>query len=97
MLDNLVSVSELGHGGASRAIGYVGDDNSVAIMRNNKPAAVIISPDDCKRFTKTEENFALHLEAAERLSKDDGVQLTTEEVFGNDYRPVEDGYEPEFE
>ena len=60
-------------------------------MRNNKPAAVIISLDDCKRLTKAEEeNFALRLEAAERLSKGDGDRLITEEVFGNDYRPVED-------
>ncbi|KFI93218.1 antitoxin Phd/YefM, type II toxin-antitoxin system domain protein [Bifidobacterium saguini DSM 23967] len=97
MLDNLVSVSELSHGGASRAIGRVGDGNPVVVMRNNKPAAVIISPDEYRRLTKTEEDFALYLEAMERTRHDDGARLTAEDVFGRGYKPVDDGYEPEFE
>ena len=96
-LDNLVSVSELSHGGASRAISRVGNDNPVVVMRNNKPAAVIISPEDYKRFTKAEEDFALYLEAVERMKQDDGTRLTDDDVFGKGYRPIDDGYEPEFE
>ena len=32
-------------------------------MRNNKPAAIVISPDDYRRLTEAEEDFALYLEA----------------------------------
>ncbi|PJM74032.1 prevent-host-death family protein [Bifidobacterium primatium] len=97
ILDNLVPVSEFSHGGASRAFNRVGDGNPVVVMKNNKPSAVIISPDDYRRFTEAEENFALYLEAQERLKNDDGTLLSPEEVFGKDYKPADDGYEPEFE
>ena len=92
-LDNLVSVSELSHGGVSR----VGDNNPIVVMRNNKPAAGVISPDDYRRLTEAEEDFALYLEAEERMKRDDGTRLGMDDVFGKDYKPVDDGYVPEFE
>ncbi len=67
------------------------------IMRNNKPAAGVISPDDYRRLTEAEEDFALYLEAEERMKRDDGTRLGMDDVFGKDYKPVDDGYVPEFE
>lgn len=96
-LDNLVSVSELSHGGVSRALGRVSDDNPVVVMRNNKPAAVVITPADYKRYTEAAENFALYLEATDRMKHDDGTRIGMDDVFGADYKPVDDGFEPEFE
>ena len=57
-LDNLVSVSELSHGGVSKTLSRVGDNNPIVAMRNNKPAAIVISPDDYRRLTQAEEDFA---------------------------------------
>lgn len=96
-LDNLVSVSELSHGGVSRALNRVADDNPVVVMRNNKPAAVVITPADYKRLTEAQEDLALYREAVERMRHDDGTRYTTEQVFGKDYRPVDDGFVPELE
>lgn len=96
-LDNLVSVSELSHGGVSKTLSRVGDDNPIVVMRNNKPAAIVISPDDYRRLTEAEEDFALYLEAEERMKRDDGTRLGMDDVFGKDYKPVDDGYVPEFE
>lgn len=96
-LDKLVSISELSHGGVGRAISRVGDGDPVVVMKNNKPAAVIITPDDYRRFTEAEEDFALYLDAEERMASDDGARYTMEDAFGHDYRPVDDGFEPEFE
>lgn len=96
-LDNLVSVSELSHGGAGKTPGRVGDNNPIVVMRNNKPAAIVISPDDYRRLTEAEEDFALYLEAEERMKKGDGTRLGMDDVFGKDYKPVDDGYVPEFE
>ena len=42
-------------------------------------------------------SFALYLEAEERMKKDDGTRLGMDDVFGKDYKPVDDGYVPEFE
>ncbi len=96
-LDNLVSVSELSHGGVSRTLGRVSDNNPVVVMRNNKPAVVVITPEDYRRYTEAEENFALYLEAVERMKNDDGERRSLDDVFGKNYRPVDDGFDPEFE
>ena len=88
-LDNLVSVSELSHGGVSKTLSRVGDNNPIVVMRNNKPAAIVISPDDYRRLTEAEEE--------ERMKRDDGTRLGMDDVFGKDYKPVDDGYVPEFE
>lgn len=96
-LDNIMSVSELSHGGVSKAVNRIGDGNPIVVMRNNKPAAIIITPDDYRRYTEADEDFALYLEAVERMNRDDGTRRTMSEVFGSDYRPVDDGFEPEFD
>lgn len=96
-LDNLVSVSDLSHGGVSRTLNQVSDNNPVVVMRNNKPSAIIISPEDFKRYTQAEENFALYLEAVERDNEDGGTRRTMDDVFGKGYTPVDDDFKPEFE
>jgi PHD/YefM family antitoxin component YafN of YafNO toxin-antitoxin module len=96
-LDNLVSVSDLSHGGVSRTLNQVSDNNPVVVMRNNKPSAIIISPEDFKRYTQAEEDFALYLEAVERDNEDGGTRRTMDEVFGSEYTPVADGFTPELE
>ncbi|WP_281775191.1 type II toxin-antitoxin system Phd/YefM family antitoxin [Bifidobacterium ruminantium] len=97
ILDNMVSVTSLNHGGASKALSQVGDDRPVIVLKNNRPSAVIITPDDYRRLTQAEENFALYREAMERLRNDDGTRLTDADVFGENYHPIDDGFEPEFE
>ncbi len=94
-LDNLVSVSELSHGGVSKTLSRVGNNNPIVVMRNNKPAAGVISPDEYRRLTEAEEDFALYLEAEERMKKGDGTRLGMDDVFGKEYKPVDDGYVPE--
>lgn len=96
LLDNLVSVSEFNHGKASQTFKRVRDDNPVVVLKNNKPTAVIVSPNDYRRLTEAEENFVLYQEAMERLKDDSGRRLTEEEVFGKEPKP-DDGHEPEFE
>lgn len=97
LLSNMVPISTLNHGGASKTLEQVSDGNPVVVLKNNQPAAVIITPSDYTRLTEAEEDFALYQEAMERLQHDNGHRLTREEVFGKDYKPVDDGYEPEFE
>ncbi|WEV66359.1 type II toxin-antitoxin system Phd/YefM family antitoxin [Bifidobacterium sp. ESL0764] len=95
-LENLVSASEFNHGKASQTFKRVQDDNPVVVLKNNKPTAVIVSPNDYRRLTEAEENFVLYQEAMERLKNDSGKRLTEVEVFGKESE-VDDGYEPEFE
>lgn len=95
--DSMVSVTSLNHGGASKALSQVGDNHPVVVLKNNQPSAVIITPADYRRLTQAEENFALYRKAVERLRNDDSTLLTDADVFGEDYEPIDDGFEPEFE
>ena len=87
----------MNHGGASRTINAVKNDQPAIIMRNNKPAAVIITPEDYTRLLEIAEDYELHMLAKDRVEHDNGKRYTMDEAFGEDYRPVDDGYEPEFE
>lgn len=93
----MVSVTSLNHGGASKALSQVGDNHPVVVLKNNQPSAVIITPADYRRLTQAEENFVLYRKAVERLRNDDSTLLTDADVFGEDYEPIDDGFEPEFE
>lgn len=97
ILDSMVSVTSLNHGGASKALSQVGDNHPVVVLKNNQPSAVIITPADYRRLTQAEENFALYRKAVERLRNDDSTLLTDADVFDEDYEPIDDGFEPEFE
>lgn len=46
MLDNLVPISDFSHGKGSTAFSKVGDDNPVVVLKHNKPAFVIVTPDE---------------------------------------------------
>ena len=96
-LDNIMSISELSHGGVSKAVSRVEDGNPIVVMRNNKPAAIIISPDDYRMYTEAKDNLDLYVEASERMNHDDGTRLNMNEVFGKDYKPMDDGFEPELD
>lgn len=91
ILDSMVSVTSLNHGGASKALSQVGDNHPVVVLKNNQPSAVIITPADYRRLTQAEENFALYRKAVERLRNDDSTLLTDADVFGEDYEPIDDG------
>ena len=75
ILDSMVSVTSLNHGGASKALSQVGDNHPVVVLKNNQPSAVIITPADYRRLTQAEENFALYRKAVERLRNDDSTLL----------------------
>lgn len=97
ILDSMVSVTSLNHVRASKALSQVGDNHPVVVLKNNQPSAIIITPADYRRLTQAEENFALYRKAVERLRNDDSTLLTDADVFGEDYEPIDDGFEPEFE
>lgn len=55
ILDSMVSVTSLNHGGASKALSQVGDNHPVVVLKNNQPSAVIITPVDYRRLTQAEK------------------------------------------
>ena len=45
-VDSMYSVTELSRGAMSRALDQVQDGHPVTVLRNNKPAGYIVSPND---------------------------------------------------
>lgn len=41
----------------------------------------VITPEDYKRYTEAEENFALYLEAVDRMKRDAGERLSMKDAF----------------
>lgn len=97
VLDNLIPVSEFGHGGASRAFARVADGNPVFVLKHNRPSAVIVTPEDYRRMTEAMADLELYQEAQLRLAADDGTTLSMDDVFGEGYVNCDPDYEPEFE
>lgn len=71
VLDNIVSVSEFSRGGASRAFEKAKGNTPVIVMKNNKPTAVITSPEEYAYLNETEEDFILLTESIVRLARND--------------------------
>lgn len=44
ILDNMISVTDLSHGDASKTLSRVGNNHPVIVLKNNRPSAVIITP-----------------------------------------------------
>ncbi|MCD8322691.1 MAG: type II toxin-antitoxin system Phd/YefM family antitoxin [Oscillospiraceae bacterium] len=66
---SLVSISQFNKGQASRIFDRLHSEPQLIVLKNNQPTAFILSPDEYDRLTKMEEDYALLLEAYERLEK----------------------------
>lgn len=48
-LDTLVPISDFNHGKASATFAKVRDNRPVTVLKNNRPACIVISPNDYER------------------------------------------------
>ena len=67
MLNCLVSITQFNKGQASRIFDRLRTEKQLVVLKNNAPSAVILSPDEYARLAEIEEDYALLLEANERL------------------------------
>ena len=67
MLNCLVPITQFNKGQASRIFDRLRTEKQLVVLKNNAPSAVILSPDEYARLTEIEEDYALLLEANERL------------------------------
>lgn len=82
VLDNIVSISEFSRGGASRAFEKAQGSTPVIVVKNNKPTAIITSPEEYAYLSETEEDFILLSEAIIRLARNDaGPTVPFDEVM----------------
>ncbi len=68
-LRSLVSISQFSKGQAAQVFDRLRTEKQLIVLKNNAPAAVLLSPEEYERMTEMEENYRLLLLAQERLAK----------------------------
>lgn len=56
-VDAMWSVTDLSRGGVSKALDQVADGHPVTVLRNNRPAGYILSPQDYQRIGDMEDEL----------------------------------------
>lgn len=81
-LDSLVSISQFNKGYASRIFDKLKEKKQMVVLKNNEPAAILLSPEEYSRLTEIEEDYLLLCESVRRMehSKNEPV-FSMEEVI----------------
>lgn len=72
VLDSLVPISQFNKGHASRIFDQLKDKKQMVVLKNNEPAAILLSPEEYARLTEAEEDYLLLCEAVTRMEKAKG-------------------------
>ena len=81
ILDSLVPITQFNRGQASRIFDRLHTENRLIVIKNNQPAAIILSPSEFQRLNEIEEDYTLLLEATRRLKEDSSSTSSREEVM----------------
>ena len=81
ILDSLVPITQFNRGQASRIFDRLHNENQLIVLKNNQPAAIILSPSEFQRLSEIEEDYTLLLEATRRLKEDSPSTSSREDVM----------------
>ena len=81
ILDSLVPITQFNRGQASRIFDRLHCENQLIVLKNNQPAAIILSPSEFQRLSEIEEDYTLLLEATRRLKEDSSSTSSREELM----------------
>ena len=84
VLNSLVPISQFNRGQASRIFDRLHTESQLVVLKNNAPAAGILSPEEYTRLTEMEENYRLLMLAQERLASADPKKLRSMETVMED-------------
>ncbi len=68
VLNSLVPITQFNRGQAARIFDRLHSESQLVVLKNNQPAAVILSPSEFQRLSEIEEDYLLLREAMARLS-----------------------------
>ena len=63
ILNSLVPITQFNRGQASRIFDRLHTESQLVVLKNNQPAAVILSPEEYARLSEIEEDYFLLIEA----------------------------------
>jgi len=81
ILDSLVPITQFNRGQASRIFDRLHTESQLIVLKNNQPAAIILSPSEFQRLSEIEEDYTLLLEATRRLKEDSSSMYSREDVM----------------
>lgn len=81
VLRSLVPITQFNRGQASRIFDRLHTESRLIVLKNNQPAAVILSPEEYSRLSEIEEDYMLLMEATERLANNISPATPIEEVM----------------
>ena len=77
----LVSITQFNGGQASHIFDRLRAEQQLVVLKNNQPAAVILSPAEYARLSEIEEDYSLFLEATQRMAHNDAPAATMADVM----------------
>ena len=84
ILNSLIPISQFNKGKAAQIFDRLRTEKELIVLKNNQPSAVILSPEEYSRLTETEEDYALLIEANNRLeAAGDKRGIPMEEVLAD--------------
>ena len=81
ILDSLVPITEFNRDQASKIFDRLHSESRLIVIKNNQPAAIILSPSEFQRLNEIEEDYTLLLEATRRLKEDSSSMYSREDVM----------------
>ena len=85
ILDSLVPITQFNHGQASKIFDRLHSESRLIVIKNNQPAAIILSPSEFQRLNEIEEDYTLLLEATRRLKEDSSSSSSRKELMSELY------------
>ena len=81
ILNSLVPITQFNRGQASRIFDRLHAESQLVVLKNNQPAAVILSPEEYDRLCEIEKDYALLLEAERRLAGNTAPTTSLEDLM----------------
>ena len=80
-MNSLVPITRFNKGEANKIFDEVENSGMKIVMKNNKPACVLLSPEQYETLMEMLSDSILYAEAEKRMAKNDGETLSHEEVL----------------
>lgn len=80
VLNKLIPITQFNRGQASRIFDRLHTESQLVVLKNNQPAAIILSPAEYSRLSEIEEDYILLLEATERLANSTSPTTSMKDV-----------------
>ena len=81
ILNILVPITQFNRSQASKIFDRLHSESRLIVIKNNQPAAIILSPSEFQRLSEMEEDYTLLLEATRRLKEDSSSMYSREDVM----------------